>query len=828
MRIFRQRKRGIFSFLTLPIVAGLAYSGTSTIVLAQEDQEPVLDEIIVTSRYRQERLQTTPIAITALSAAEIEVRAFDDAYEVAYVVPNASLRPAQAAFGNTMTAYIRGIGQYDFLPQFEPGVGIYFDDVLHPVTMGSMIDLLDLERVEVLRGPQGTLFGRGALGGAIRFVSKQPQGDNTGNISVTYGSYDRVDVRGSYDFAISDNVFARIAGVSKSRDGHQDVYDWICLNPGVSTLPQQSFNRQAGCKVGTQGGEDVTGARAAIRFALNDDFDLTLTGDFQDDNSEARADTLVALATNQGGPFDGQLQVPFNFYDDAQFATWGVRFTDFLPPDIYTSYATYADPNFGFKFVPQTALEQSGLSAKADWDINDNLNVVAVLSDREFTSQFATDSDQGPLNANTVDGVQFFESTTAELRFSGRLMDRADWTFGFFYYDGTFKTSQQVSIPGFVPIPFLVNGFSITDSENNSVFGHVSYELTDRVRISAGLRYSEDTKDDDFDNNIVITTGHAKTTSTDWKLGIDFQLNDDVMLYASAATGYKPKAFNPRPFQVTQFVPVDGDENVSYDVGIKGDFLNDTLRMNVAGFFIDYEQRILAVGGIECLLIPGSDPPMYNLAPPGTMVGDIDPVTMLPAVQDGLGNICFETTSRTFYENIPAEVSGIEAEFTWRPTDAFTLSGVYGYTNFDGDEFSNPGLVLPPGVSYVGDYPVHTPEDNWNVSASYEIPLAGGATLTPRVDFYGQSELCSFLTRTDSNPTITDADRCTSSFEILNARIDWTSANGDWVISVGGTNVTDEKYFLNKFDLTGFGQPTVEGQPGRPAEGYVTLQRFFQ
>ena len=112
-----------------------------------------------------------------------------------------------------MTAYIRGIGQYDFLPEFEPGVAIYFDDVLHPVTFASSIDLMDLERVEVLRGPQGTLFGRGSIGGAIRYISKPPQGDETGNISVTYGDFNRIDIRASYDFKLSDTVFARVAGV---------------------------------------------------------------------------------------------------------------------------------------------------------------------------------------------------------------------------------------------------------------------------------------------------------------------------------------------------------------------------------------------------------------------------------------------------------------------------------------------------------------------------------------------------------------------------------------------------------------------------------------
>jgi iron complex outermembrane receptor protein len=828
-------KKHIISSIVLTLAMWLLSGAPATAQQAQQQAAApsggALEEVVVTARYREEKLQETPIAITAITAEDIVGRGFGAAYEAGLAVPNASLRPTQAAFGNTMSAFIRGVGQYDFLPEFEPGVGIYFDDVLHPVTMGSMIDLMDLERIEVLRGPQGTLFGRGSIGGAIRYISKKPQGDDTGSISVTYGDYDRVEVRGSYDFGLTENVFARITGVSKKRDGYQDVIDFACAfpDPAVSgTIPQRVFNRQGGCKIGTQGGEDVTGARAAIRFVPSDTFEFTLAGDYIDDSSEARADTLVAIGRAPSGPFAGQLPAPFNFWSNSLVATYGVPYDErFLPPNIYTTYATYSDPALGIAFTPQTALEQQGVSGKADWQISANVLAELILSYREFESHFATDADGSPFNEQTVDGIQNFDSTTAELRFSGRAFDRVDWTVGAFYYEGKFETSQQVSIPAFVPAPFLVNGFNITESENNSVFGHLVFDLTDKLSITAGARYSEDTKDEQFDNSIVVTTGSAENTHEDWKLGIDYQFTEAFLAYASAATGYRPEAFNPRPFQITQFVPVEGEEATSYEVGFKADLFDRKLRVNLAGFYIDYSQRILPVGGREC--IANAQGQYVAIVPPGTP----------GAEQDGLGQWCVDpdpnapggaTTSRTFYINIPAEVYGGEVELTFRPTEALTISGIYGYTDFQGDEEDTPTLLGPTVTAVFVDYPIYVPEDNWSVSMAYRFGAGNGSSFTPRVDVYGQSEICP-TQRNNVNSSFTDitlAEGCTDAFELVNARVEWASPENTWLVAVGLNNATDEEYYLNKFDLTVFGQPTVEGQPGRPQEWYVQFTRNFQ
>ncbi|HKE45666.1 MAG TPA: TonB-dependent receptor, partial [Steroidobacteraceae bacterium] len=297
-----------------------------------------------------------------------------------------------------------------------------------------------------------------------------------------------------------------------------------------------------------------------------------------------------------------------------------------------------------------------------------------------------------------------------------------------------------------------------------------------------------------------------------------YKFTDTIMAYASAATGYRPQAFNPRPFQVTQFVKVDGEEATSYEVGMKADWADRRLRTNLAVFYIDYSQRILPVGGTECLLIPGSNPPQYNLNPNG-------------AFTDSLGQTCDAVTSRTFYQNIPATIKGAELELAFRPTEALNISAQYGYTDFDGDEKDDPSLLNNPALTVIkSDEPIYVPKYNWSFSMGYDFGMGNGSKLTPRVDYYGQSEICPGLQTNLTNTTndITQKDFCSKGYELLNVRLEWNSPENTWQASVGLNNALDEDYFLNKFDLTGFGQPTLEGQPGMPRNWYVQFTRNFQ
>lgn len=786
----------------IAVAAGtIGAAGLPAIAQAQSDG---LDEIVVTARYREESLQVSPLAVTAISADELDVRSFTSSSDIGYNIPNASFRPAQAAFGNTMTAFIRGIGQNDFDFAFEPGVGVYIDDVYHPTTMGSMMDLMDLERVEVLRGPQGTLFGRGSLGGAIRLVSQKPAGDNTGNIQITAGEYNRKDVRASYDFAITDTLFARVSGMSKSREGHQTRIDFACAHPEeAGSLPNQLGNLRSGCQLGTNGGEDISGYRAALLWQPTLDLELQFTIDEQDDQSEVRANTLVGVAP----AYDNWN----NFIEE----TYGVRYDErFIPDSPYISYATFQDPLTGTSVPDKTSLENGGWSMKGDYSFNDLHSVTAIYSKRNFDSLFGNDHDVSPLTIQQVDGIQEMETQTLEVRFSGLMLDNTlEYTAGTFFYRGDVTSAQRVIFPAtlFNAVPYpensdgqLVDGLIENEAEHDSIFGHLVYDITDRWSISGGLRWSEDSKFSDFDNSIVAAVVDTKDDRVDWKIGVDYDVNDQIMVYASAASGYRPEAYNPRPFQTTQFVSVDGEEAESYELGVKGDFLNNTLRLNAALFYTDYKQRITGAGGTECLA--DADGNYINLVDPDAP----------GAVEDSVGNFCAPTTpggtattSMTNYINTPGEIEGFELEATWRPIDALTIGAIFGYTGWDSPDLEG---------NEVTEHPAHVPETNWSLSAQYDFYMTNGSQLSPRVDVYGQDDICT---------NVSSLNSCSEGYELVNARLQWNSPNREWTAALGMTNATDEEYFLNRFDGTAFGQPYTQAQPGRPQEWYLQVAREF-
>ena len=232
-----------------------------------------------------------PIAITAVTGEALEQKGAATLADLAGSAPNVVLRQAPATYGPAVVAYIRGVGQRDTNFALEPGVGIYVDDVYLPTLHGSMLNLIDLDRVEILRGPQGTLSGQNSIGGAIKLYSKKPNDSNSGFFQASYGSYNAMELKGAANFSIvPGKLYARISGAAVKSDGYVTRYDYACTHPG-STIPTSATGN--GCKLGTEGGKDYAAGRLALRWEASPDVTVDVSGDLTRDGSETGPTTLL-------------------------------------------------------------------------------------------------------------------------------------------------------------------------------------------------------------------------------------------------------------------------------------------------------------------------------------------------------------------------------------------------------------------------------------------------------------------------------------------------------------------------------------------------------
>ena len=274
-----------------------AYAQAAPPAPANANPSNAIAEVVVTAQFRQQSLQKTPLAITAVNAQMLENRNQTSLADVTAQAPNVTLAPNGAAFGSSMVAFIRGIGQTDFNLALEPGVGIYVDDVYYPTLTGSLLDLLDLDRVEILRGPQGTLAGKNSIGGAIKLYSQKPTANDGGYIQGTYGSLNRMNARGAGNFTlIPDKLFVRVSASTENHDGYVTRVDYACTHPGSNV---KSFVVGDGCTLGHDGDQHVSNGRLALRWLPTEKLEINLSGDVTDDNSGVQANTISKVSPDQ-------------------------------------------------------------------------------------------------------------------------------------------------------------------------------------------------------------------------------------------------------------------------------------------------------------------------------------------------------------------------------------------------------------------------------------------------------------------------------------------------------------------------------------------------
>jgi iron complex outermembrane recepter protein len=777
----------------MSLAAGMAANAS-----AADTEE--LDEVTVTAQFREQSVQDTPLAITAISADTLEARSQTNITEVANQAPSVTLKPQGAAWGPSIAAYIRGIGAYDFNPSLEPGVGIYVDDVYISTLTGSMLDLLDLERVEILRGPQGTLAGRNSIGGAVKLYTKRPTDDTNGYFQATYGSRDRMDLRGSANFALTDSLFMRISGVDRKQDGYIKRIDYGCANPGNPYGIRSNVAQTAGCVVARDSDVNYSAARAALRWVANDRAEFNLSVDYTNDRRNPsgtvllgyRDDLLTAAARARIQPiYDSN---PANDAPGSAFVP-----TERRP---YYNYASYYNPPYAGGGsatagavptpwqetgpVPVQFFEGWGTALDAEIGLTDALQLKSITAYRAYQSGFANDNDLSPLASSIGVGELPFHAFTQELRLNGST-GPMEWTLGGYYLDQRSRYQSLQDLRYAQPLIFQQN--DVVNVDTKAAFGHLQYNVTDRLRLIAGIRYTDEHKDYTFvrlnrdGSTGVPVVGPLNNEfrsydkeKVDYRGVVQFSLTDDVMAYVQYATGFKGGGISPRPFVADQATSFDPENLKTWEAGIKADFLQNRMRVNSAVFFGDYTD--IQLNFQTCT---GS-----TLQSPCGRIGNV-----------GTG-----------------EIKGFELESAALLFDGFSVDTSYSYTDFKYTSLTGASASILP--SYVLPY---MPKHKASIGAQYEVNVANGSTITPRVDWSFQSVI---YTNGNNQPT-----NRIGSYGLVNARLVWRNADGDLDVSLEATNLLDKYYFLSRLDQIAGGGRHTDGTPGRPQEFAVTIKKRF-
>jgi iron complex outermembrane receptor protein len=762
-----------------------------------------LQEVVVTAQFRNESLQQTPLAITAINAQMLEDRNQTHLSQIAAEVPSTTLLPAESAFGPSMTASIRGIGQYDFDPALEPGVGIYVDDVYFATLTGSLLDLLDLDRVEVLRGPQGTLEGMNSIGGAVKLFSKKPDGNDSSSVSLLYGSRNHTEVRASGDFTVTpDRFFVRLSGVYNHQDGYLNVFDFGCANPsftatatngvtGTYSVAPNAFLTHAGsCLIGQEGGTNYGAIRLSMRWTPNDRIDVNISGDVTQQDQENSATTLL-YGNLSGNASYNLITIPTT--SGAQLPYNSAAVPAMIPRNPYASYATFSMPAFGgtpaYSGPDESRLLSWGASGTVDWRITDLLSLKSITALRGYSTQWWEDNDASPwpvgLGGENLEHHQFSQ----ELRLNGSWEHFLDYTVGGFYFQerSVYGTHQDLWYPvGPGGLDFLGN--DPVPAHDRAGFLHTVWHLMPKLDFTAAVRYTSQNKDYTYTRvnpeggtggSAALVgplngyTGRYSGSKVDYRGDIDFHFTDDVMGYAQVSTGFKGGGVNPRPFFTFQAVKFNPETVTNYEVGIKSSWFDHTLKANLDGYFANYRDIQLAL--LSCTFL--NPPPLAGV--------------LLPcALPFNAGN---------------AHIKGIELELEEHPLAGLQIDASGSYLNFNYTSLSS----YPTGVTLEMTTPF-TPKWQGSAGIQYHIPMADLGSFTPRLDVNSRSEIWTNSVNGPLNRI--------GGYTIYNARFTWQPVKDNWNVALEALNLAGKVYFLNKFDLTGAGGGTVTGTPAPPRE----------
>lgn len=493
-----------------------------------------LGTVTVSAQRIEENQQDVPIAVTALSTELLEDRQVADVLDLQYQVPNINLG-TNTGTANAARIFLRGVGEDESRGAVDQAVGIYVDGIYIGRSVGSLFDVVDLQQIEVLRGPQGTLYGRNTIGGAIKLTSVKPQMENSGEIRATIGNNGRYDLRATGNLQIGENTAVRLTALNRERDGFHTL------------RPNGTFASE-GRDVGVL---DILALRGSLYTEFNSDWNLYVAVDNTLDRSDPVPDSVAPTNDADGDiftiePLPGVVCAPGP--------------VNFRPLGCFTGYDQRS--------------QSRGVSANLEGRLG-TLTFNSITGYRQLDDKLASRI-----------GFPYFQETDQD-QFSQEFTLTSENDGPFNYVAGVYYFTEDLQLDTTFVFPFTI----ATDTESSAAFAQGKYDVNEKLSFTGGLRYTSETKNFAGQN---LALPFSRTDSADfdnlsYSIGSDYRLNESVLGYIKYSTGFKSGGWSADAFSGTSvFLPVREEELDSFEMGAKTDLLNDTLRLNAAYFFNDY------------------------------------------------------------------------------------------------------------------------------------------------------------------------------------------------------------------------------------------------
>jgi len=838
--------------MKLKFTALAATALCSTVALpafAQEAQsdEGGIAEIVVTAQKRAENVQDVPIAISAFTAEALSERAVTSVASLSNISPNVTLDAGTPFSGSSavLSAYIRGIGANDFAFNIDPGVGIYLDGVYLARSVGANQDLPDVERIEVLKGPQGTLFGRNTIGGAISIVTHDPGKEFRFKGDLTVGKFGLIQTRGTVDLPLSESLSSSVAFSTKNRNGYLKRIAF----PGASNFASTPITnyKAAGYDnigLGSEGGDDSWNLRGKVKYDNGGSIRVTLTGDYSNIDQSQLANRLIATTpavfagtyncairgivaapgdttTCGGGPpsfaylggisglntiFDNP--TVFGVNADANPSNNRLPYDNrFVTSDIDTSYAN------GNNY---SKLKSYGGAGTVEFDLSEDILLKSITAYRELHWNVGMDIDGSPLNflhtSFTMNQYQFSQ----ELQLNGSAMDKKlNYVFGAYYFKEAGDLHDYVT---FAEGLLQVDGPNDLSTKNYAFFGQVDYRPTEQIGISVGGRYTHENKlFEGFQSDANgLTYKILNQVGVPPCASINPTISDACRLAAGFPNAGQPLRYYIAGTQKKSF------NNFSPKVGLQYHPSDDVMT------YASWSKGYKTGGWTTRLSNPLQTAPDFNEEKATTWEVGVKSTLIDRKLQ--LNAAVFTTkyagiqlnfqqgVSPTIQNAGDARIKGFEVELTAAPADGFLINASVGFTD---SKYTSvlPGAQVAANPFQAGVFPgadlPKTPKWKFNISPRYELAVGEGKVV-----------LLADYTRTSS--LWNDTERAyllqRPSTDMLNGSITYKSGN-NWDVTAGMTNITDERYLVTGQAQIAGGQ--FYGTYSRPREWYLKLGLDF-